>query len=189
MPGANEVLGSPRKYFVFLWRPFFSRSPKFFTFFASVVKFHETSLLGCPPSAASSPGNDFFNFFFGYLPTFLKKTGPLDAPQGGCSGPLHHPHPPLHVTGYKRQNMRAACHWANTVYTGVHLSNILLRGEPKYWGKGCNKWWKHGRFSIIEARDQACPCKVNTYDCVSCWWVSSCLKSAHSINQSKSIII
>src|SRR6218665_132824 len=26
----------------------FRRSPKFFTFFASVVKFHENSLLGCP---------------------------------------------------------------------------------------------------------------------------------------------
>src|SRR6218665_2906060 len=73
----------------------FSRSPKFFTFFASVVKFHENSLLlGCPPSAVSCPGNDIFYFFLVIYLHSYKKTGPLDAPQGECPGPSHRPHPP-----------------------------------------------------------------------------------------------
>src|SRR6218665_227879 len=43
---------------------FFSRSPKFFTFFASVVKFHENSPLGCPPVLHHAPGNDIFLLLF-----------------------------------------------------------------------------------------------------------------------------
>src|SRR6218665_2739570 len=79
----ENILYSSRK----ISEDLFSRSPKFFTSFASVVKFHENSLLPwMPPSAASCPGNDIFYFFLGHLPTFLKKTGPLDAPQGGCPG-------------------------------------------------------------------------------------------------------
>src|SRR6218665_1608074 len=42
---------------------FFSRSPKFFTFFASVVKFHENSLLRCP-TTSSSPSDDIFKLLF-----------------------------------------------------------------------------------------------------------------------------
>src|SRR6218665_4015930 len=70
---------------------FFSRSPKWFTFFASVVKFHENSLLGCPPSAASCPGNDIFLFFFCHLPTFLlRKLAPWMPPgwMPGAVAPL-----------------------------------------------------------------------------------------------------
>src|SRR6218665_1578263 len=82
---------------------FFSRSPKFFTFFASVVKFHENSLLAmdAPQVLHHAPVTTFFDFFFGHLPTFLKKTflkRPLGCPQGGCPGPSHRPHPPLHAT-------------------------------------------------------------------------------------------
>src|SRR6218665_2151517 len=65
---------------------FFSRSPKFFTFFASVVKFHENSLLGCSPSAASCPGNNIFYFFFGHLPTCFKENWPLGCPPGWMPG-------------------------------------------------------------------------------------------------------
>src|SRR6218665_2054890 len=78
---------------------FFSRSPKFFTFFASVVKFHENSFPGSPPVLHHAPVTTFFYFFFGHLPTFLKKTDSLDAPQGGCQGPSPRPHPPLHAAG------------------------------------------------------------------------------------------
>src|SRR6218665_313392 len=61
--------------------------------FLSVVKFQDNSLPGCPSRAASCPGNDIFLFIFCHLPTFFfTKTGPLDAPQGGCPGPSHRPH-------------------------------------------------------------------------------------------------
>src|SRR6218665_1564422 len=90
MPGANEVLGCPRKYFVFLLqnfsRPFFSRSPKFFTIFASVVKFHENSLLGCPPMLHHAPVMTFFTSFLVIYLYFFKKTGPLDAPRVDARG-------------------------------------------------------------------------------------------------------
>src|SRR6218665_1052106 len=46
---------------------------KSFTFFASVVKFHENSLLGFPPVLHHAPVTTFFNFIFGHLPTFLKR--------------------------------------------------------------------------------------------------------------------
>ena len=69
MPEANNVLGCPRKYFLFIpqnfWRRCLSNILKFFHFFASVVKFHKNSLLGCPhPSVVSCLGNDIFLFFF-----------------------------------------------------------------------------------------------------------------------------
>src|SRR6218665_3827142 len=72
---------------------FFSRSPKFFTFFVSVVKFNENSLLGCPPVLHCAPVTTFFASFLIIHLHFKKKTGPLDAPQGGCLGPSHRPHP------------------------------------------------------------------------------------------------
>ena len=57
LDGLENILYSSRKISDDL---LFSRSPNFFTFFVSVVKFHENSLLGCPPSAASCPSNDIF---------------------------------------------------------------------------------------------------------------------------------
>src|SRR6218665_12856 len=71
---------------------FFSRSRKFFTFFASVVKFHENSLLAWMPPSAAPVTTFFISFLVIYL-HFLKKTSPLDAPQGGCPRPSHRPHP------------------------------------------------------------------------------------------------
>src|SRR6218665_1469673 len=59
---------------------FFSRSPKFFTFFSSVVQIHENSLLDAP-SAASCPVTTFFTSFLVIYLHFLEKTGPLDAPR------------------------------------------------------------------------------------------------------------
>src|SRR6218665_2227264 len=52
------------------------------------------------PSAASCPGSDIFTSFLVIYLHFvnLKKTGPLEAPQGGCPGPSHRPHTPLHAT-------------------------------------------------------------------------------------------
>jgi len=67
-----------------------------------------------PPSAASCPGNDFFTSFLVIYLHFCKKTGPLDAPQGGCPGPSHRPHPPLHATGYEHIALLTHC-VANTM--------------------------------------------------------------------------
>src|SRR6218665_47736 len=50
--------------------------------------------LDAPPVLHHAPVTTFFYFFFGHLPTFFyKKTGLLDAPQGGFPGPSHRPHP------------------------------------------------------------------------------------------------
>src|SRR6218665_542073 len=70
-------------------------SDDFFSLFfiASVVTFTKNSLLGCPPCLSSYPGNYIFLFFYLRLHTFFNKTGPLDAPHGGCPGPSHRPHP------------------------------------------------------------------------------------------------
>src|SRR6218665_1808913 len=65
---------------------FFSRSPKLFTFFASVVKVHDNSLLGCPPVLHHAPVTTFFTSFLVIYLHFLKKTGPLDAPKVDARG-------------------------------------------------------------------------------------------------------
>ena len=82
-----------------------------------------------PPSAASCPSNDFFYFFFGHLPTFFKKTGPLDAPQGGCPGPSHRPHTlctPLNTTGSTVLLCKLQSAEAYTMIRGV--SKIIADG-------------------------------------------------------------
>src|SRR6218665_3134503 len=115
--GANEVLGCPRIFSIFLvvhqnfsnsshkiTDDLFSHLPKFFSnsqifpFFASVFKFQENSLLGCPPVPHHTPVTTFFSSFLVIYLHFITKTGPLDAPWGGCPGPSHRPHPPLHAT-------------------------------------------------------------------------------------------
>ena len=50
------------------------------------------SLLECPLSAASCPGNDIFSSFFVIYLHFYENW-PLGCPQGGCPGPSHRPHP------------------------------------------------------------------------------------------------
>src|SRR6218665_1860791 len=47
-----------------------------------------------PPLLHHAPETTFFSSFFAIYLLFFTQTGPLDAPQGGCPGPLHHPHPP-----------------------------------------------------------------------------------------------
>jgi len=87
MTGANEVLGYPRKYFLFVRK--LSDD-----LFYQLSNFRTIRSLDAPSRAASCPCNDIFLFIFCHLPTFfLTKTGPLDAPQGGCPGPSHRPHP------------------------------------------------------------------------------------------------
>src|SRR6218665_3654114 len=73
---------------------FFNRSPKFFTLFASVVKFHENSLLGCPPVLHHAPVTTFFYFFFGHLPTFFKENWPLGCPPEWMPGAVAPSAPP-----------------------------------------------------------------------------------------------
>src|SRR6218665_2977847 len=109
MPGANDrgswmtskIFCIPLAQFL---TTLFSRSPKFVTFFASIVKFHENSLLGCPPVLHHAPVTTFLtSFLVIYLHSF-KKTGPLDAPQGGCPGPSHRPHHPLYATDHLEEH-------------------------------------------------------------------------------------
>ena len=118
MPGANEVLGCLRKYFLFVpqncWQPFFSRSPNClviypnFIFFALAVKFYENSLLGCPPLVLHHvPVRTFFSFFWSFTYIFLTKTGPLDAPPGWMPGAVAPSAPPLHATGQNTDRIRS----------------------------------------------------------------------------------
>src|SRR6218665_2927419 len=89
---ANEALGCPRKYFIFVPQNF-SRP------FLSVVKFQDNSLAGCPLPCCIMPRQRHFSLhFLPYTYISFTKTGPLDAPQVGCPGPSHRPHPPLHAT-------------------------------------------------------------------------------------------
>src|SRR6218665_840777 len=95
MPGANEVLRCPRKYFLFIPQNF--RRP-----FYQLANFRTIRYLDAPSRAASCPGNDIFLFIFRHLglPTFfLHKTGPVDAPPGWMPGAVAPSAPPLHATG------------------------------------------------------------------------------------------
>jgi len=69
--------------------------------FYQLSNFRTIRSLDAPSSAASCPGNDIFSSFFAIYLHFLHKTGPLDAPQGGCPGPSYRPHPLLHATDRK----------------------------------------------------------------------------------------
>src|SRR6218665_1111778 len=61
--------------------------------------------LDAPPVLHHAPVTTFFISFLVIYLHFLKKTDPLDAPQGGCPGPSHRPHTPLNATGYLRDEM------------------------------------------------------------------------------------
>ena len=50
------------------------------------------------PVLHHAPVTTFFTSFLVIYLHFLKKTGPLDAPQGGCPGPSHRPRLALHET-------------------------------------------------------------------------------------------
>src|SRR6218665_1796997 len=98
MPGANEVLGCPYIFHFFLTKYFPNCLPKFLTTifspspyishffsFSHFFKFTKIQSL-MPPMLHHAPLTTFFSYFFSHLPTFLKKTGPLDALQGGRPG-------------------------------------------------------------------------------------------------------
>src|SRR6218665_2451079 len=74
---------------------FFSRSPKFLTFFASVIKFQENSLLGCPPPVLHhAPVMTFFTSLM-VIYLHLKKSWPLGCPPGWMPGAVAPSAPPL----------------------------------------------------------------------------------------------
>src|SRR6218665_3406721 len=83
MPGANEVLGCPRKYFLFIPQNF--RRP----FFYQLSNFRTTRSLDAPCRAASCPGNDIFLFIFCHLPTFFTQNWPFGYPPGWMPGASH----------------------------------------------------------------------------------------------------
>jgi len=80
MPGANEVLGCLRKYFIFVpqncWQPFLVVHQNFLVIYPNFIFFRISCQIlrkfapWMPPSAASCPSKDIFLFFFGHLPTF-----------------------------------------------------------------------------------------------------------------------
>ena len=51
-----------------------------------------------PPVLHHAPVTTFFSSLLVIYIHFLTKTVLLDAPQGGCPGPLHRSHPTLHAT-------------------------------------------------------------------------------------------
>src|SRR6218665_1388697 len=74
------------------------------------------------------PGNDIFFFFFlAFTYIFLTKTGPLDAPQGGCPGPSLRPHPlctPLAQTESDREQLYIGPY----AQAGDHILNTIIYG-------------------------------------------------------------
>ena len=103
MPGANEDLGYPRKYFSFIpknfWWPFYSHSQHFFTFSHQLSHFTKISSLYAP-SAASCPVTTFFSSFLAFTYNSFTKTDP-----GWMPGSLAPSAPPLHATGYMRREI------------------------------------------------------------------------------------
>src|SRR6218665_3996320 len=86
MPGAKEVLGCPRKYFLFI--------PQ---------NFRRHSFISCQISGQFDPwvpplvlhhttATTFFSSFFAIYRHFEKLNWPLGCPQGGCREPSHRPH-------------------------------------------------------------------------------------------------
>src|SRR6218665_1904185 len=130
-----EAVGCPGSTRFLQWMPskiFSIRPAKFLTtFFLSVVKFQDNSRsLDAPSRAASCPGNDIFLFIFCHLPTFsFYKNWPLGCPQGGCPGPSHRPHPPLHATVELRlADIVFNCFTHNST---VHRPTVLTKqGRP-----------------------------------------------------------
>src|SRR6218665_3531542 len=82
---------------------FFSRSPTFFTFSHQLSNFTRIRSLDAPPSVASCPSNDIFNFFFGHLPTFYKENWPLGCPPGWTPGAVAPSAPPPHATASRTE--------------------------------------------------------------------------------------
>src|SRR6218665_1460743 len=57
-----------------------------------------------PPVLHHASVTTFFSSFFAIYLHFFTKTGPLDAPHGGCPGPSHRPHPLRTPLSPRRQN-------------------------------------------------------------------------------------
>src|SRR6218665_368837 len=94
MPGAKEVLGCPRKYFLFVYS---SRNISDDLSWS----FHQNF-------SNSSPKIFLTTFFtFSHQLSNFTKTCPLDAPQGVYPGPSHRSHPPLHATESCSDNVQS----------------------------------------------------------------------------------
>ena len=79
MPGANEVLGCPRKYFLF------ARKISDDLFY-QLSNFRTIRSLDAPSRAASCPGNDIFLFIFAIYLLFLQKLAPWMPPRVDARG-------------------------------------------------------------------------------------------------------
>src|SRR6218665_2150621 len=110
MPGANEVLGCPRNYFVFLSKisddVFLVVQLNFSHFSHQLSNFTRIRSLDAQPVLYHARSQHFKLLFWSFT-YILKKTGPLDAPQGGCPGPSHRSHPP-HSFKYQEMWTRQA---------------------------------------------------------------------------------
>src|SRR6218665_2723285 len=101
-----EAVGcpGPTRFLDALENIFYSSRKIYDDLFYQLTNFRTIRSLDAPSRAASCLGN--------YI--FFTKTGPLDAPQGGCLGPSHRPHPPLHATELRRN----LC----VIRSGIHLA-------------------------------------------------------------------
>src|SRR6218665_3258036 len=123
MPGANEVSGCPPTKKIFLptnsCRKFLTSF--FYSHFSQFLLFLSQHLSGCPPYPGC-PGS-FVTFYaftltFRHLPMHFFRKLHRWMPPGGCSGPSHPPHPPLHATALHLRSQtcsRSRCRHPNTV--------------------------------------------------------------------------
>src|SRR6218665_2229177 len=124
MPGAKEVLGCPRKYFLFVYssrnisddlswsfhQKFSNSSPKIFlttfSLFRISCQISRKFAPWMPPSAASRSGNDIFLFLFVITYIFYKNL-PLGCPPGCVPGAVAPFAPPLHATESCSDNVQS----------------------------------------------------------------------------------
>src|SRR6218665_4104668 len=99
----------------------------------AIVAFHENSLLGCLPNAASCPDNDICIFLFAKLPTFFYKNWSLGCPLGWMpaavapSAPPSARHCPCKTAWYGI--CKSIRH--NYVYGVCHVSDVMHIPDSK----------------------------------------------------------
>ena len=97
--------------------------------------------------APSTASRHYFTSFLVIYLHFLKKTGPVDAPQGGCPEPSHRPHPPLHTTDDILRIIKWGCFyvylikWVNGCFVvNYHCYNYTSRTNLSSYRNSCLLW-------------------------------------------------
>ena len=139
-----------------------------------LANFTKIRSLDAPSRAASCLGNDIFLFIFCHLPTFsFTKTGPLDAPRGGCPpgwmpGAAAPSAPPLHATESRSSHhIETACLYVAARTAGdsrqvLHLEVDCSPSTCKLWHSvnccGHDCFWKAQWLMLWEALQK----RINT---------------------------